>query len=372
VSEPPTGALQAVDVAFIIRRAQTESGAILACPTYPTYRYAWLRDGAFCAVALDRGGERAAAGRFHEWVAARVLDLEPAIRRAIEAVAAGRDPDPADHLPCRFTAGGLVPSGDGWGTFQMDGPGLWLWALGIHVRVATATSQPAPTLRRAAAVTAEYVAALWRRPSFDAWEEHGDRLSTSTLAACLTGLLSAHRLGIEPPGAAEAASDIRAEITARAGRCGYLPRSDADDAVDASILWSAPLLGAVSPTAPYWKPTLDRVESELLDEDGGVHRYVGDEFYGGGAWPVLSASLGLAMLQLGRPGDHERAERCAAWIERQRRADGGLPEQSSAQPLHPETLGTWQDRWGPVASPLSWSHAMAILLRRALHGAEVA
>ena len=71
------------DIAAILS-AQTEGGAILACHTYPTYRYAWLRDGAFRAVALDRAGQHAPAARFYEWVAARILDQEPAMRRAIE------------------------------------------------------------------------------------------------------------------------------------------------------------------------------------------------------------------------------------------------------------------------------------------------
>ena len=46
-----------VDMA-VLRAAQSESGAILACPAYPTYRYSWLRDGSFCAAALDAGGVR--------------------------------------------------------------------------------------------------------------------------------------------------------------------------------------------------------------------------------------------------------------------------------------------------------------------------
>jgi GH15 family glucan-1,4-alpha-glucosidase len=369
VSQPTAESLEAVDVA-IIRQAQTESGAILACPGYPTYRYAWLRDGSFCAVALDRVGEHAAAARFHAWVAARVLDHEAAMRRAIEAVTGGGVPGADDHLPCRFSGEGLAPRDDGWGAFQMDGPGLWLWSLAAHARQRLPTPPLGQDLARAAAAATEYVAACWRLPSYDAWEEHGDRSATSTLAACLAGLLAACRLGLETPGAAEAVAAIRAEVADRAAALGYLPRSDGDDAVDASTLWCAPLLGAFPPTASYWRPTLGRVEAELLDEDGGVHRFARDEFYGGGAWPILSASFGLAVLQRGGPGDLVSAHRCAAWIERQRATDGGLPEQSSVRLLRPESRAPWEARWGPVATPLSWSHAMALLLRRALHEAE--
>jgi GH15 family glucan-1,4-alpha-glucosidase len=321
-------------------------------------------------VALDAADEHAAARRFHEWVAARVLAHEQALRRAIEAVASGSHPAPEDLLPCRFEAGGRAPRDDGWGAFQMDGPGLWLWALHAHARSASSSGGGAGSLgrdlERAAAVAAEYVTMLWGQPSYDAWEEHGEHSSTSTLAACLAGLISAHRLGIEPAAMPAAVTAIRHELAGRARRAGHLPRSDADDAVDASLLWCGPLLGAFHPADAAWQATLERVETQLQGPDGGVHRYAADTFYGGGQWPVLTAALGLAYLGLGRSGDLERARHCADWTERQRAADGSLPEQTSGHLLQPARLAEWERRWGPVASPLSWSHAMSLLLRRAL------
>jgi GH15 family glucan-1,4-alpha-glucosidase len=59
-------------------------------------------------------------------------------------------------------------------------------------------------------------------------------------------------------------------------------------------------------------------------------------------------------------------------VEAQRAPSGDLPEQSSNHLLRPEHLARWQRRWGPVASPLCWSHAMAILLRHGLQEAEAA
>ena len=309
------------------------------------------------------------------------------MRRAIQAQRSGGTPESADVLPCRFSGEGLAPTDDGWGSFQMDGPALWLWALREHLASARGGGRPVDdagsslglaepeiphaVLRerdvlRAAAVVAEYVAALWSRPSFDAWEEHGDRIATSTLAACLAGLLAAHRLGLEPAGASDVVAAIRAELAVRGRRTGFLPRSDADGSVDASVLWCASLLGAVHPASPTWQETLAHIESRLVGPEGGVHRYIADEFYGGGQWPVLAAAHGLACLQRGADGDLERARRAMGWIEAQRGPSGELPEQSSTQLLHPDLLATWQRRWGPVASPLSWSHAMAVLLRRAL------
>jgi GH15 family glucan-1,4-alpha-glucosidase len=354
-----------VDVETILV-AQTENGAILACPDYPTYRYSWLRDGAFCAVALDRAGQMEASGRFHDWVAARVLAFESPMRRAIEAVAIGAEPAGGDLLPCRFASSGHAPTGDGWGAFQMDGPGLWLWALREYAAVAGRRDSLDGGLMRAAAIAAEYVAALWRSPSFDAWEEHGDHLSTSTLGACLAGLLAAHRLGLEIPGMQPAVEGIRLEVAARGRRLGYLPRSDADDDVDASLLWCGPQLGAFHHRDPAWRATLERIEAELVGPDGGVYRYRADTFYGGGQWPVLTAALGLARLARSEPGDAERASADLAWIEDQRGPDGSLAEQSSARALQPDRLPEWEDRWGPVARPLTWSHAMTMLLTTAL------
>jgi GH15 family glucan-1,4-alpha-glucosidase len=356
---------QRVDVAAILA-AQTESGAILACPTYPTYRYSWLRDGAFCAVALDRADQIGASRCFHEWVSERVLSFEAPMRRTIETLAIGEEPVDEDYLPCRFAPSGLAPTDDGWGAFQMDGPGLWLWALREHAAASDGQASLGGGIRRAAAVAAEYVAALWRRPSFDAWEEHEGHLSTSTLAACLAGLLSVHRLGLEIPGMQAAVEGIRLEIAARGRRLGYLPRSDADDAVDASLLWCGPLLGAFHRRDGAWRASLKRLESDLVGPDGGVYRYRADTFYGGGQWPVLTAALGFAYLDRGEPGDAQRASACRDWIDGQRGEDGSLAEQSSSHVLHAGSLPEWEARWGPVARPFAWSHAMALLLTSAL------
>ena len=288
------------------------------------------------------------------------------MRRAVDAVANGVPRAPDDYLPCRFDAAGRAPTGDGWGAFQLDGPGLWLWALAEHERASGTTVAHQAELRRAAAMAARYVSSLWRQPSYDAWEEEPGCRSTSTLAACLAGLTAAHRLGLEQFGLLTEMEGMRHDLDERGRGLGYLPRSDGDDSLDASILWCGPLLGVFRADDPLWRSTLERIEAELAGAGGGVHRYRADEFYGGGEWPVLSAAYGSACLQRGDPGDDARARRCAAWIELQRGKDDSLPEQASERLLRPARLATWQARWGPVARPLSWSHAMALLLRQRL------
>src|SRR5690242_11493420 len=105
-SHPATGAGLVRRSLAVLREGQHSSGAYVACPTYPTYRYAWLRDGSFCAYAMDIRGEHADAAAFHRFVARTVL-------RHL-----GRDHDPARagahlSLPTRYTlTGDLEPAGE--------------------------------------------------------------------------------------------------------------------------------------------------------------------------------------------------------------------------------------------------------------------
>ena len=39
-----------------------------------------------------------------------------------------------------------------------------------------------------------------------------------------------------------------------------------------------------------------------------------------------------------------------------------MPEQVSGHLLAPGSFDEWVERWGPVASPLLWSHAMFVIL----------
>jgi GH15 family glucan-1,4-alpha-glucosidase len=104
------------------------------------------------------------------------------------------------------------------------------------------------------------------------------------------------------------------------------------------------------------------VERELVSPGGGVYRYLGDTYYGGGEWLLLTATLGRAYLRRGAPGDRERAQAALAWIEAQAASDGTLPEQVATRALHPERIDEWVRAWGPSARPLLWSHATYLSL----------
>lgn len=342
--------------------AQAPSGAFVAAPTYEQYRYAWLRDGAFIADALRAVGELGAAGRFHDWVGDVVSANATGIERAIAAAGRGEAPDPADYLHCRYTVDGAAGRDD-WPTFQLDGPGIWLWSFRRFVATG---GRPSGTVMDAVALVARYLAALWQQPSYDAWEEHPEHVHTSTLGAELAGLQAAIALGVIDEVVPRAAEDIVREVRGRAAADGWLPKWPGNPAVDGSLLWLATLYGVLERDDPIWQATLSRVEHELTSVDGGVYRYRADTYYGGGEWLLLTASLGLAYVQRGRPGDREFAEAALRWIESQADRAGNLPEQVDCHALHPERIGEWRARWGESANPLIWSHAMYLLLLASL------
>ena len=51
----------------VIEAGQASTGAYLASPSFPVYRYSWFRDGAFIADAMSRVGRGDSAERFFAW-----------------------------------------------------------------------------------------------------------------------------------------------------------------------------------------------------------------------------------------------------------------------------------------------------------------
>jgi len=62
------------------------------------------------------------------------------------------------------------------------------------------------------------------------------------------------------------------------------------DAIDGSALLVLGSFGPFPPTHAIVSETLRAIESSLV-VDGGVHRYLDDEYYGGGLWIVLAGAL---------------------------------------------------------------------------------
>jgi isomaltose glucohydrolase len=113
----------------------------------------------------------------------------------------------------------------------------------------------------------------------------------------------------------------------------------------------------VAPGSEVAERTYEKIRTDLLR--GGVYRYLGDTFYGGGEWLILTAWLGWYEARTGRS---ERAWSRLEWIAAQATPEGLLPEQVSGRTQDPAYIEEWTKRWGPVATPLLWSHAMYLTL----------
>lgn len=338
-----------------ILAGQHPSGGLVAATDFPTYNYCWLRDGTFTAYALDRWGHHAAAGRFHAWVAQRITERAAAIADLARRAQGGEVLAAAEFPPARYRLDGAAAADD-WPNLQLDGYGAWLWGLAEHARL---SGDPGVWSRHHEAVHAccLYLTTFWNHPCFDCWEENGDRVHPSTLA-CLYGGLRAAAAGIGASAATETAERIREAVLRDGVRDGHLVKYLGSREIDASLLGVAVPFGVLDPKDPIALRTLAEIRERLVDR-GGVRRYEGDTYYGGGRWLLLTAWFGW---YLARSGQREHARRCLEWVEAQATPEGGLPEQVGGEERDPGKHGEWVQRWGMPSRSLLWSHAMYLVL----------
>ena len=121
--------------------------------------------------------------------------------------------------------------------------------------------------------------------------------------------------------------------------------------------------GVFDPSDPVVIATVTAIEKHLHRPNGGVYRYREDVYYGGGEWIILAAWLGWYDTLTGKT---QPARDLMHWIESCADASGNLTEQVSNHLLAPDHYAPWQQKWGDVANPLLWSHAMYILLKNQL------
>jgi len=305
----------------VILSNQQKSGAYPASPNFKNYQYCWFRDGSFIADAMSRAGQVESAEKFFEWCAKIINDRREQVLNGAK-------------LEARYTYDGKETT-DEWETFQLDGFGLWLWAMKQHqVR----HNRSLDNYQEAAGLVQHYLVTHWDEPSYDWWEE-----SIGTHAASLSCVYAGLKAYDHPE-----AQALKQVINA------------SNERVDASLLITG-ILGEVEENS--FASVLERIEADLKCSTGGVHRYKDDVFFGGGEWPVLSGLLGWYYAITGRD---VAAHIQLAWINSQLDSNGWLPEQSQNHLLHPEHYQEWVDKWGKPARPLLWSHAMAITLAKSL------
>jgi len=347
----------------VIRSHQSANGAYAASPDFSAYAgYCWFRDGAFIADGMSAVGEVESATAFFDWCAGVLTRFSGTIAEIVHSAEAG-SPLPADRmLPARFTLEGNLGEDDWW-DFQLDGYGTWIWAVIGH---AARHSLSLGRWEEAIRLSVDYLISSWDRPCYDWWEEHELEVHVSTLTCLGAGLDAATGSGVLSAGQERSARDvvrrIRAVIEERGTRDGHLVKWLDGRSVDASLLSAIAPLGFIPAHSDLGRRTIFEVERQLC-VDGGTHRYLEDTYFGGGQWPLLSCFLGLAQSSA---GDREAARRRLDWVLSTATEDGRLPEQVPGHLLAPEYQREWLDRWGPVATPLLWSHAMFLRLAREL------
>lgn len=357
----------------VILDNQHASGAFIACPNMPDYRYSWFRDGAYIAYALSLDGEAISASyqgsmaaqwesasRFHNWCAHVVVDRQEALERTIGRANRGESFDMKDTLNARYLPGGEEGL-DAWPEFQLDGSGTWLWSLWEYVKRARITPLPA-AWEQAVRLTAHYLQALWKVPCYDCWEERGQDVHISTLGAIYAGLQVAQNLipTLDFKDTMQAIRTFVMEHGMTPG--GELAKAVGLDMVDANLLSVAVPHGLFGVDSPVMQRTLGRIERELHASGSGVHRHLEDTYYGGGAWVLLALWLAWYYIE----SDHTtKAYALIEWAERQADIHHNLPEQVNTPMLDETFYVPWVEERGPIASPLLWTHAKYIIVLRA-------
>jgi GH15 family glucan-1,4-alpha-glucosidase len=338
----------------IILDAQAEKGAYPACQEFPTYSYCWFRDGAFIAHAMDHVGQHDSANRFHRWAASVIVDEADVVERAVTKAKDGARLEQRDFLHTRYAIDGRQSEAD-WPNFQLDGFGTWLWALGQHV---AANGNLDPLQLQGAQLVAQYLAALWGMECYDCWEEHPTQIHPYTLASIVAGL-AAHQVfaGADHEQVIWAISE---RISGAGTVNGAFVKSIGATDVDASLIGLATPYEVVSADHPTMTATIGLIESKLMN-GGGIHRYSTDTYYGGGEWVLLTAWLSWHHRRL---GNEDRAVQLLTWVEDQADERCWLPEQVPNSLNSPAFYPQWVERWGQIAKPLLWSHAMYLLAAR--------
>lgn len=343
----------------LIARLQHSSGAYPASPTFSAYAgYSWFRDGAFIADGMSSARAIDSASRFFDWCESILVSRRSQIELIEAAEAAGAPLPNSQMLATRFSFAG-AEGDDDWWDFQTDGYGTWVWAAVTHAQrhdLDLARWQPGIEL------SVRYLIATGHRACFDWWEEHEDERHVSTLGCVVAGLEAAVTAGILDSALSDSARDaarsLRALIETDGIRNGHLVKWLGSQAVDGSLAALIAPIGVFDGTAPLAAATTKQISAELA-VNGGVHRYLGDTFYGGGQWPLLSCMLGLAYAA---GGDSVSARQQLEWAAQAVTPERFMPEQVDEDLLDPSRVAEWVDRWGSVATPLLWSHAMYVRL----------
>ncbi|WP_243108168.1 glycoside hydrolase family 15 protein [Clostridium sp. JN-9] len=339
---------------------QHKSGSYAASPNFSVYNYCWLRDGSFTAYSMDLWKRFDSSESFFEWTSNVISNQSSKLKKIIQMKKKGEILINDDYLPTRFKLDGSE-CGDEWPSFQLDGYGTWLWALSQHIKI-TKNTALLNKYNKSIKIAIDYLTDFWMDPSFDCWQENGERIHTLTLAAIYGGLKSINEF-LSDENVENTKFAIKQYVIKNCIVNGRLKKCVDMDSIDSSLIWAAVPYELFDINSSEFLKTIEEIENSLV-HNCGVHRYPEDTYYGGGEWIILSASLGLYYCKAKKI---EKAESMLNWIESKANENGELPEQSLENVNNENYINVWESLWGKVASPVLWSHAMYLIL---LHNIE--
>lgn len=346
----------------IILNNQGKNGAYVASPKFDTYNYCWIRDGSFIAYSMDVSNNFDSSEKFYLWIDSVIKRYSSKVSNIVQKLDNGQKIEACDFMNARYTLEGYSEKEGGWGNFQLDAYGTWLWGLTQHIKL-SGRKDLLEKFKDSIYTTIKYIENLWFYPNYDIWEENKDKIHTSTLA-CLYGGLHSINEFLKDKSVEKTASRIKSFILTNCIKdytfIKYIGTSD----IDSSLIWLAVPFGVVDINDETFKNTIKKIENDLLT-CGGLHRYKKDTYYGGGEWILLSCWLGWYYAE---KNDLEKADSILSWVQKCADSEGNLPEQVFEHVNNKAYYPYWVKKWGNPASPLLWSHAMYIVLKSNIRG----
>lgn len=370
-------------IRFILEN-QSACGSFPASPSFPQFRYCWIRDGLYTAHGALVAGHPESARAFYMWVHNTLLrhrDIVDKLRHKIET---GQELVEGDFLPARFTMDGHIEqaqadkspfyytkwpeiyslkgvnAGKSWPNFQTDCYGAWLWGICAYAE-RSGDFEILEECRASMQLTVDYLRMTWQMPCFDPWEEYGQQRSIASMGSIAGGLLALNRYWKDPSIDAWI-EEIRATLRGAAASCGFFPKYIGGDQIDGDALWLFQPFEVFADDDPLTLATMDQIRQKLCT--GGVKRYLNDVYYGGGEWIVLTCWLAWYDIRLGKLAE---AERLLSWCEEHAEPDGGFAEQVLEHLNFPQYKEIWEVNWWHQSpAPLLWAHAMYLIACDAL------
>lgn len=337
----------------IIKNNQLNSGIIIGSHKAGAYNCCFLKDNSFSVYALELMGENTVAEKYYDWSSKKIIELQYKIINAIKRQNNNEKLLNSDYLHSIYNANGIED--EQRSNFQLDGYGVWLWGICQHIK---RTNQNKDIYIKSIKLIAEYLQCFWQSPCFGCWEEKDDRIHTSTLACIYGGLYEANSI-ITDNNYEESAKEIKSYILKNCVIDGRLSKYAFYDDMDSSLLFLALPFQVFELTDDIMIKTVEEIEKNLLEE-GGLHRYTTDSYYGGGRWINLTCWLAWYYR---KTGNINKRDRLLEWVEKCSNSNGEFPEQVIDKVLNFDYIERWRELFGDIVCPSLWSHAMYIIAK---------